>query len=67
MRVPGRISPSKAAQMLGVHVVTVRSWCAKAVNGEPSRLSDVLQYVTGYYWISLEEVRALKRRYPTET
>lgn len=58
---PGRISPSKAARMLGVHVDTIRSWCAKAIAGEPSKLRDVEQHITGYYWLSLDEVRELRK------
>lgn len=62
MRIRGRISPAKAASILGVHINTVYAWCQKAVNGEPSKLYDVKQHVSGYYWISLEEVQELKNR-----
>ena len=58
---PGRISPSKAARMLDVHINTIYSWCQKAINGEPSKLTDVVQHVTGYFWISLDEVRELRK------
>lgn len=64
MRVPGRISPRKAAAMLGVHYETVIRWCQAAVAGESSRLHDVEQHITGYYWISAEEIRALRRSFP---
>jgi DNA-binding transcriptional MerR regulator len=67
MRVPGRISPAKAAQLLGVHVRTIRSWCQKAVAGEPSHLKDVRQHITGYYWLSLAEVKQLMRHNPTRS
>lgn len=62
MRVPGRISPNKAARMLKVHINTVHSWCQKAVSNQPSKLKDVEQHITGYYWISLNEVRALRKK-----
>jgi hypothetical protein len=60
---PGYISPRKAASILGVHYNTVLAWCQKAVAGEPSRLTDVQQHMTGYFWISLDEIRALRRMY----
>lgn len=62
MRMPGRISPSKAAKMLNVHVQTIQAWCQKAIAGEPSKLTDVVQHITGYYWIDLSEVRSLQQR-----
>lgn len=64
MRVPGRISPAKAAEMLGLHHNTVLAWCKAAIEGRPSKLSDVEQYINGYYWISLKEVKLLRTRFP---
>lgn len=62
MRRPGRIGPRKAASILGVHYNTVLTWCQKSVAGEPSMLFDVEQHITGYYWISLDEIRTLKKK-----
>jgi hypothetical protein len=62
MRIPGYISPSKTARMLDVHINTVRTWCQKAIAGEPSKLVDVVQHLTGYYWINHAEVKVLRRR-----
>lgn len=67
MRIRDRISPAKAARMLGVHYNTVLSWCRAAIDGEPSPLADVQQHVTGYYWIAVSEIRALRRYYPKRT
>lgn len=61
MRQKGRISPRKAAMLLGVHYNTVIAWCQRAVRGEASPLRDVSQHVNGYYWISLVEVKELRR------
>lgn len=60
MRVPGFISPRKAAVILGVHYNTVIAWCRRAVAGESSRLHNVKQHVTGYYWIERQEVMDLR-------
>jgi len=61
MRRPGKISPTKAARLLGVHVNTVYTWCRRAVNGRPSRLRNVEQNaVTGYFYVDLDEVKAMK-------
>ena len=61
MRRPGKISPTRVASMLDVHLNTVHSWCRKAVAGEPTKLKNVEQNnMTGYYWVDLEEVKALQ-------
>lgn len=61
MRKPGKISPTRVAAILGVHINTVHAWCQKAVAGEPSKLKNVERNrATGYYWIDLEEVKSLK-------
>ena len=63
MRRPGKISPTKVAGILGVHINTVHTWCKKAVTGEKSKLKNVERNpVTGYYWVDLEEVKELKRQ-----
>ena len=60
MRRQGRVSPTKVARMLGVHINTVHTWCQKAVAGEPSKLKNVERNnATGYYWVDLEEVKEL--------
>jgi hypothetical protein len=62
MRKMGKVSPSKAAKLLGVHVHTVQDYCRKAVSGEPSKLKNVERNpVTGYYWVDIEEVNTLKK------
>lgn len=67
MRQKGRISPRKAATLLGVHYNTVITWCQRAVRGEASPLHDVSQHVNGYYWISLAEVTALRQAHASPT
>lgn len=63
MRKPGKISPTRVARMLGVHINTVHTWCQKAVAGEPTRLKNVERNnVTGYYWVDLNEVNELKNK-----
>lgn len=62
MRNPGKISPTKAARILDVHVNTVYAWCRAAVDGRPGRLRHVKQHVNGYYQIDLDEVRVLADR-----
>lgn len=58
----GKISPTRAAGILGVHVHTVRDWCHKAIDGEPSKLSKVERNPeTGYYWVDADEIREIKR------
>ena len=60
-RIPGRVSPAKAARMLAVRTNTVRTWCHKALDGQPSRVQDVRQHpVTHYLTLSLAEVLRLK-------
>lgn len=56
-----RISPNRAAKLLGVHVNTVYRWCQATEKGEYSRLSDVIRNdVNGYFEISLKEILALR-------
>lgn len=62
MRKQGKISPTKVASILGVHVNTVHTWCQRAVNGHPSKLKSVERNpATGYYWVDLEEVQNLRK------
>jgi len=56
-----RISPRRAASILGVHINTVHNWCKNSVDGLPSRLEDVKKTVTGYYLINADEVRKLTK------
>lgn len=37
-RRPGEISPRRAAQILGVHKLTIYRWCDAAINGEPGMI-----------------------------
>lgn len=53
--------------MLGVHYRTVINWCNRAVAGEEAPIRDVYMHITGYYWISLDEVMRLKRERCTPT
>ena len=63
MRKSGMVSPAKVARLLDVHINTVYLWCRKAVAGEPTKLKNVERHaVTGYYWIDLKEVEALKEQ-----
>jgi hypothetical protein len=68
MKRRGKISPTRAANILGVHINTVRSWCQKAVAGEPSKLVEVERNpATGYYSVDLGEIQALKpQKRPSE-
>jgi len=60
MRKKGFVSPTKAARFLGVHVNTVYSWCKRAESGSPTRLQNVERTRAGYYYIDLNELKALK-------
>lgn len=63
MKRRGKVSPTRVAGILGVHVNTVHSWCQKAVAGEPSKLTKVEQHpATGYYWLDLDEVLDLRKK-----
>ena len=62
MREPGKVSPRKAARLLGVHYNTVIAHCQRSVRGEPSKLKTVSQNpLSGYYLIELEEVITLRQ------
>lgn len=59
MKKRGKISPTRAAQLLDVHPNTVYSWCHRATNGEPSKLENVERHpLTGRYSIDYEEIMA---------
>ena len=63
MRKPGKISPNKAARMLGVHPNTVRNWASKVLEGQVSCLRNVEKNkLTRYVFISLSDVNALKKK-----
>jgi hypothetical protein len=65
MRIPGRISTTKTARILSVHRNTVIAWAQRAVEGKASPLKDVIRFPPrdGYYWVSLEEVHALRDKW----
>lgn len=58
----GKVTPRRAARILGVHYKTVINWCRSAVAGEGSRLSSVEVSVTGRYYLDADEVRELRHR-----
>lgn len=61
MRQAGKISPSKAARLLGVNYRTVLRHITKAVHGCPSMLQSVYRDPkSGYYWLDLDEINALR-------
>jgi hypothetical protein len=63
VRESGKVSPAKAARLLGLHYNTVYAYCRAAVSGRPSRLVNVSQNpVSGYYQIDLHEVNSLRNR-----
>jgi hypothetical protein len=60
MRIPGRVSVSKAARIVGVHYNTMYSYCHKALNGKPSVIKDVQQDAHNkYITVSLVEVKTI--------
>lgn len=54
------ISPTRAAQILGVNQKTVHRWCVAAERGEPSKITHVTRENNGYMRISLAVVLAVK-------
>lgn len=63
MRTKDRVSPAKAARLLGLHYNTVYSYCRRAVEGRPSKLVNVSQNpVSRYYEIDLNEVNQLRAK-----
>lgn len=58
----GYYSPKKAADVLGVHHNTVRSWAHASIDGRESRLQNVERHpLTGYLYIPGSEVDRLKK------
>jgi len=53
------ITPHRAAKLLGVHKETVYRWCHCAVEGLPSRLTNVTREVNGRYLIAKADVESL--------
>lgn len=58
------ISPTRAAQILGVHQTTVHRWCIAAERGEPSKIPEVARAKNGYLRVSLSAVLAVKAALP---
>jgi transposase len=56
----GRVSPRKAARLLGRHFNTVYAWCRAAERGEDSPLYDVARGDNGYLSIAREDVERLR-------
>ena len=57
----GKISPARAARILGVHRNTVYNWAREAARGESTRLKDVERHpVTGYILVSRAEIQNIK-------
>lgn len=65
MRVRGKVSPNKAAKMLGKHRNTVLAHCQKAMRGEPAMFKNVHQNPKNrYYEVDLAELQELKKGGP---
>lgn len=63
MRERGKVSPAKAARLLGVHYNTVIAHCRNAVAGRPSKLKNVSKNpLSGYYAVDLTEVNNLRSK-----
>lgn len=59
----GEVTPEEAARCLEVDPRTVRSWCDRAVAGEPSKVSRVRRDPAGRYYIPRAEVRRILSTY----
>lgn len=58
---PKRFSPARVARELRVHRNTVYAWAKRALEGKPSKLSDVeCNKLTGYITIGQRDVQRLK-------
>lgn len=55
-RYPGKVSPRKAARMMGVHVHTVYAACRAAEQGQPTLLRNVSRASNGYLLLDKDEV-----------
>lgn len=57
-KLPGEITPRRAARLLGIHEETVYRWCRGAFNGGRSPLDGwVRRSVTGWYYIDSVAIR----------
>lgn len=54
-----KLSPRRAAALLGRHPNSVYNWCRAAERGEPTVLTRVERAANGYFQIDAEEVRNL--------
>jgi transposase len=59
VRVRGRVSPAKAARILGVHVSTVRRWCRASEAGISDKLPNTMRHDNGYFFIDFKDLRNL--------
>jgi hypothetical protein len=55
------VSPRRAAQMLGIHVNTVRTWCLRTEKGQKSRLPNATRHPgNGYFQVPVKDINAIK-------
>lgn len=50
-KLPGEITPRRAARMLGIHEDTVYRWCQEALEERGPLRGAVRKSITGWYYI----------------
>lgn len=57
----GKVSPRRAAKMLGRHLNSVYGWCRAAERGQPSKFRNIERDPrNGYFLIDLDEIERLQ-------
>ena len=58
-KLPGEVTPRRAARLLGVHSETIYRWCHDAIDGRQSKLTGVRKSITGRFFIRRETIEAM--------
>lgn len=63
-KLPGEVTPRRAARLLGIHEGTVYRWCQEAMDGNGKLRGAVRKSITGWYYIDAKAIENLGKAAP---